>query len=202
MIDRTVTIHPSACVDEPCSIGANTKVWHFCHVREESVIGANCQLGQGCYVGKGVRIGARCKLQNHVSIYEEVTLEEEVFCGPSCVFTNVVNPRAAIERKHEFKATLVRRGATIGANATILCGVTIGRWALIGAGAFVRQDVPDFALMVGVPARRIGWVGIRGETLPGLLVGDVYTCPVEGHRYQLQSVNRLRLVSAEPPVKA
>lgn len=201
MIDPTVKIHPSAFVDEPCTIGAGTRVWHFCHVREESIIGPNCQLGQGCYVGRGVRIGAGCKLQNNVSLYEEVTLEEEVFCGPSCVFTNVTNPRAAIERKHEFKPTIVRRGATIGANATILCGTTIGRWALIGAGALVRQDVQDFALMVGVPARRIGWVSINGDTLPSLLVGDVYTCPADGSQYRLTRANLLELITPEPPIR-
>ncbi|MCC6547592.1 N-acetyltransferase [Candidatus Sumerlaeota bacterium] len=201
MIDPTAIIHPSACVDEPCIIGAKTRVWHFCHVREESNIGPNCQLGQGCYVGRGVKIGSGSKLQNNVSIYEEVTLEEEVFCGPSCVFTNVMNPRAAIERKHEFRPTLVRRGATIGANATILCGTTIGRWALIGAGAFVRADVQDFAVVVGVPARRIGWVSINGDTLPSLLVGDVYTCPHDGSKYRLARANHLELITPEPAVR-
>ncbi|MEO8376218.1 MAG: acyltransferase, partial [Candidatus Sumerlaeota bacterium] len=128
-------------------------------------------------------------------------LEEEVFCGPSCVFTNVMNPRAAIERKHEFKPTLVRRGATIGANATVLCGVTIGRWALVGAGAFVRQDVSDFSLMVGVPARRIGWVSIYGDTLPSLLVGEIYTCPRDGSQYHLARANFLELITPEPPIR-
>ena len=202
MIDPTATIHESSAIDAPCSIGANTRIWHFCHVREGSVIGSNCQLGQGCYVGHDVRIGPGCKLQNNVSIYEGVTLEEEVFCGPSAVFTNVMNPRAAIERKHEFRPTLVKRGATIGANATILCGITVGRWALIGAGALVRQDVPDFALIVGVPAIRIGWVSMRGETIPPLIVGDVYTCPTDGAKYKLVKANRLDLISPPPPVKS
>lgn len=182
------------------TIGPRTRIWHFSHVRRDAVIGRDCNIGQGSYVGQGVHIGDRCKIQNNVSIYEQVTLEAEVFCGPSAVFTNVVNPRAAIERKAEFRPTLVRRGATIGANATVLCGITVGRWALIGAGAFVRANVPDFALMVGVPAHRIGWVGIRGETLPPLLVGERYTCPVDGHVYKLESVSRLVLVSPEPPV--
>lgn len=202
MTFENVKIHASAHVDTPCEIGAGTSIWHYTHVREGARIGRNCSIAQGCYVGQDVRIGDRCKLQNHVSVYEKVTLEDEVFCGPSCVFTNVINPRAAIERKDEFKPTLVRRGATIGANATVLCGSTIGRWALIGAGAFVRGDVPDFALMVGVPAVRIGWVGIRGETLPPILVGETYTCPVEGHQYFLESVVRLRLVSPEPVVRS
>ena len=201
MIDPTARIHPLAAVDAPCTIGPGTRVWHFAHVREHSTIGAHCNIGQGCYVGTGVSIGTGTKVQNNVSIYEGVTLEEEVFCGPSAVFTNVINPRAAIERKAEFRPTLVRRGATIGANATIVCGVTIGRWAMIGAGAIVREDIPDFALVVGTPSRRIGWVGIRGETLPQLLVGETYTCPIEGHRYLLESVRRLLLLTPPPPVK-
>jgi len=196
-----VNIHASAIVDEPCQIGAGSSIWHFAHVRAGVRIGTHCNIGQGCYVGTDVQIGDRCKVQNGVSVYESVTLDDEVFCGPNCVFTNVINPRAAIERKDEFKATLVGRGATLGANSTILCGVTIGRWAMVGAGALVRDDVPDFALFVGVPAGRIGWVGIRGETLPPLLVGERYKCPVEGHVYLLESVSRLRLVTPEPPVR-
>lgn len=199
MIDPTSEIHPSSVVDEPCDIGPNTKVWHFSHIRAGARIGSHCSFGQGCYVGADVRIGSGCRIQNHVSLYERVVLEEEVFCGPSCVFTNVINPRAAIDRKDEFLPTLIRRGATIGANATIVCGVTVGRWALVGAGAIVRQNIPDFALVVGVPNRRIGWVGIRGETLPPLLVGQTWTCPVEGHQYYLETVNRLRLLTPEPP---
>lgn len=198
MIHETAQIHPSAFVDEPCEIGAGTRVWHFSHIREGAKIGSHCSFGMGAYVGSGVRIGNGCRIQNHVSIYERVTLEEEVFCGPSCVFTNVINPRAAIDRKDEFLPTVIRRGASIGANATIICGITVGRWALIGAGAIVRRDVPDFALVVGVPTRRIGWVGIRGETLPSLVVGEIYTCPVDGHQYLLESVNTLRLLTPEP----
>lgn len=201
MIDPTVKIHPSAVVDEPCTIGRGTSIWHFAHVRETSIIGPGCNIGQGCYVGRGVHIGASTKIQNNVSVYEEVTLEEEVFCGPSVVFTNVMNPRAAIERKSEFRPTLVRRGASIGANATILCGTTIGRWTLIGAGAFVRTDVPDFAIFVGVPAKRIGWVSIFGETLPTLLVGETYTCPHDGSQYFLKNLHTLELKSPEPPFK-
>jgi UDP-2-acetamido-3-amino-2,3-dideoxy-glucuronate N-acetyltransferase len=200
MIDPTARIHESAYVDQPCTIGAKTRIWHFCHVRENSVIGADVQLGQNCYVGAGTRVGDGCRIQNNVSIYENVHLEEEVFVGPSAVFTNVINPRAAVSRKHEFKDTIVRRGATIGANATILCGLTIGRWAMIGAGACVRQDVPDFALMVGIPARRIGWITIHGESIKGLLVGETYTCPQTGDQYFLRTVNRLELLSPAPPI--
>lgn len=198
MIHETAHIHPTAVVDEPCEIGAETRVWHFSHVRTGARIGHHCSFGMGSYIGSGVEIGNGCRIQNHVSIYEQVTLEDEVFCGPSCVFTNVINPRAAIDRKQEFLPTRIRRGASIGANATIICGITVGRWALIGAGAIVRRDIPDFALVVGVPTKRIGWVGIRGETLPNLVVGQVHTCPVEGHKYHLASVNCLRLLTPEP----
>lgn len=200
MIDPSAKIHESVYVDEPCTIGAGASIWHYTHVRENSNIGPGCNIAQNCYIGAGVRIGAGSKLQNNVSIYEDVTLEEEVFCGPSCVFTNVINPRAAVERKHEFKPTLVRRGATIGANATILCGATIGRWALIGAGAMVRGDVPDFALVVGVPSRRIGWVTIAGETMPPLIVGETYTCHRTGTVYKLTRASKLELISPEPPL--
>ena len=202
MSHPNVKIHESAYLDEPCEIGEGTAIWHFSHIREHTRIGRGCNIGQNCYVGKEVSIGDAVKLQNHVSVYERVELEDEVFCGPSCVFTNVVNPRAAIERKEEFKPTLVRRGATIGANATIVCGITIGRWAMIGAGACVRSNIPDFALVVGIPSRRIGWVSIHGDTLPPLVVGESWTCPVDGSRYQLESVNRLRLLTPEPPVKS
>jgi len=201
MIDPTAKIHESVYVDEPVEIGARTQIWHYTHVRENARIGPNCRIAQNCYIGAGVRIGAGCKLQNNVSIYEDVQLDDEVFCGPSCVFTNVINPRAAYERKHEFRKTFVGRGASIGANATVLCGIRIGRWALIGAGALVREDVPDFALMVGLPARRIGWVSIYGETLRPLLVGEQYQCDKTGHVYRLATANRLELLSPEPEVK-
>lgn len=201
MISPSAVIHPSAIVDEPCTIGEGARIWHFTHVREEAVIGEGCSISQGCYVGRGVRIGAWSKIQNGVSVYEDVTLEEEVFCGPHCTFTNVMNPRAAVERKAEFQPTLVRRGATIGANATIVCGLTVGRWALIGAGALVNRPVPDFALVVGVPARRIGWMTIRGERIPSLKVGQSHTCPSDGSVYTLESADRLVLASSEPPLK-
>lgn len=200
MIDPSAKIHSLAAVDEPCEIGAETQVWHFTHIREESQIGKQCNIAQNVYIGKGVRIGNGCKIQNNVSVYEDVTLEDEVFCGPSCVFTNVINPRAAIERKDEFKPTLVKRGATIGANATILCGVEIGRWSLIGAGALIRQDVPDFALVVGIPAVTRGWVTIRGERVPSLLVGEVYKDPKDGMEYRLDSVRKLTLLTEPPAV--
>jgi UDP-2-acetamido-3-amino-2,3-dideoxy-glucuronate N-acetyltransferase len=156
--DRSFFVHPTAIIDEPCEIGAGTKIWHFCHVMAGARIGANCVLGQNVLVASDVVVGNGCKIQNNVSLYTGVELEDFVFCGPSCVFTNVVNPRAEINRRAEFLRTLVRRGATIGANATIVCGATIGRYAFIGAGAVVRGDVPDYALMLGVPARRRGWM--------------------------------------------
>jgi UDP-2-acetamido-3-amino-2,3-dideoxy-glucuronate N-acetyltransferase len=157
-------IHESAYVDAGASLGADTKVWHFSHVMPGAVIGERCNLGQNVVVMPGTRIANNVKIQNNVSIYEGVELEDDVFCGPSCVFTNVMNPRSHISRKHEYRRTLVRRGASIGANATIVCGTTLGEYAFIGAGAVVTSDVPDFALMVGVPARRVGWMcqcGVR-----------------------------------------
>jgi len=179
-------IHESAWIDEPAEIGAGTRIWHFCHVLAGSRIGRKCTLGQNVMIGPDVTIGDHCKVQNNVSIYPGVTLEDGVFCGPSCVFTNVVNPRAEIEKKNEFRPTLVKQGATIGANATIVCGATLGAWCLIGAGAVVVRDVPDFALMAGVPARRIGWVSHAGETLDGDLV-----CPQTGRRYGLTAAETL-----------
>jgi len=144
--------HESAFVDEGCTIGAGTRIWHFCHILKNTRIGENCIFGQNCMVGPNVTIGNRVKVQNNVSIYDGVELEDEVFCAPSMVFTNVINPRGFIERKTEFKKTLIKRGATLGANSTVICGVTVGRYALVGAGAVVAVDVPDYALMLGVPA--------------------------------------------------
>jgi UDP-2-acetamido-3-amino-2,3-dideoxy-glucuronate N-acetyltransferase len=172
-------VHPTAVVDAGAEIGAGTRVWHFCHVLPGARIGPRCVLGQNVMVGARVAVGAGCKIQNNVSLYEGVELEDEVFCGPSCVFTNVLTPRAFIERKREFRPTLVRRGATIGANATIVCGVTIGRFAFVGAGAVVTRDVPDYALVVGSPARRVGWVSRAGEVL-----GPDLVCPRTGERYE------------------
>lgn len=163
---RNVYVHPSSVVDEPCEIGEGTKVWHFCHVMKDARIGRGCSLGQNVFVGRGVVIGDHCKIQNNVSVYEGVTLEDYVFCGPSMVFTNVVNPRSEIERKTEYRSTRVERGATLGANCTVMCGYTIGRYAFIGAGAVVTRDVPPFALMLGTPARRAGWMCRCGVRLP------------------------------------
>jgi len=155
-------IHESSYIDNDVTIGEGTKIWHFCHIMPRTNIGKNCVFGQNVTAGPDVEIGESCKIQNNVSIYKGVVLEDGVFCGPSMVFTNVMNPRAFIERKSEFKKTVVKKGATIGANATIVCGITIGEYALIGAGAVVRKDVKPYALMVGVPARRIGWVDKGG----------------------------------------
>ena len=181
-----VHIHASAIVDEGAQLGEGTRVWHFAHVCAGARIGARCSLGQGVYVGNDVAIGDNVKIQNNVSVYDAVTLEDDVFCGPSMVFTNVYNPRSAVTRKNEYRRTLVRRGATLGANCTIVCGHTVGRHAFVGAGAVVNRDVPDFALMVGVPARQIGWVSRHGERLALPLSGDAEAaCPATGERYRL-----------------
>ena len=158
-------VHESSYIDDEVIIGENTKIWHFCHILSKSVIGKNCSFGQNCVVGPKVKIGDGVKVQNNVSIYEGVEIEDDVFLGPSMVFTNVINPRAFIQRKEEFKKTLLKRGCSIGANATIVCGITIGEYALIGAGAVVNRDVKPFSLMVGVPARKIGWVSKAGNRL-------------------------------------
>ena len=173
-------VHESAYVDEGATIGAGSKVWHFCHVLGGAVIGERCSLGQNVVVMNGTKLGTNVKIQNNVSVYEGVELEDDVFCGPSMVFTNVMNPRSHVSRKNEYRRTLVRRGATIGANATIVCGTTLGEYAFIGAGAVVAQDVPAFALMVGVPARRIGWMCQCGERLPS---GGAGRCAVCGSSY-------------------
>ena len=164
---KPVFVHPTAIVDEGAQVGEGTKIWHWVHVSSGARIGANCALGQNVFVSGRAVIGSNVRLQNNVSVYDDVTLEDDVFCGPSMVFTNVINPRAHVPRKDEYLATLVRRGASIGANATVVCGHTVGRYAFIGAGAVVAADVPDYALMVGVPARRIGWVCQCGVRLPG-----------------------------------
>ena len=178
--------HESAIVDNGASLGEGTKVWHFSHVCSGALIGERCSLGQNVFVGHRVVIGNRCKIQNNVSIYDNVTLEDDVFCGPSMVFTNVYNPRAAIVRKEEYRSTLIRKGATLGANCTVVCGVTIGRYAFIGAGAVVNKNVPDYALMVGVPARQIGWMSEYGEQLDLPLSGYAETrCSQTGQRYRL-----------------
>ena len=163
--ENSFFVHSSSFVDDDISIGDSTKIWHFCHILSGTTIGKNCSFGQNCVVGGDVSIGSGVKVQNNVSIYKGVEVEDDVFLGPSMVFTNVVNPRAFITRKEEFKKTLLKKGCSIGANATIVCGVTIGEYALIGSGAVVNRDVKAFALMVGVPAKQIGWVGKSGETL-------------------------------------
>jgi UDP-2-acetamido-3-amino-2,3-dideoxy-glucuronate N-acetyltransferase len=169
-------VHESAYVDDGATIGAGTKVWHFCHVLGGAVIGDRCSLGQNVVVMNGTRIGTNVKIQNNVSIYEGVELEDDVFCGPSMVFTNVMNPRSHVSRKNEYRRTLVKRGASIGANATIVCGTTLGEYAFVGAGAVVSKDVPAYALMVGVPARRVGWMCQCGERLPDSGTGTCAPC--------------------------
>ena len=176
--------HPTAVIDQPCEIGSGTKIWHFSHIMAGARIGKNCVLGQNIHVAPGVIIGDNVKIQNNVSLYTGVELEDEVFCGPSCVFTNVTNPRSEINRHHRYESTVVRRGATIGANATIVCGSTIGRHAFIGAGALVRRNVPDYALMVGVPAVQKGWLSRHGHRLGNHARDGVMVCPEAGWRYQ------------------
>lgn len=186
-------IDPSAIVDAGARIGEGTRIWHFVHVSAGARIGARCSLGQNVYVGNDVVIGSNVKIQNNVSVYDAVTLEDDVFCGPSMVFTNVYNPRSAVSRKDEYRRTLVRRGATLGANCTIVCGVTIGEYAFIGAGAVVNRDVPDFALMLGVPARQAGWMSRFGERLSLPVTGDAMAvCPRTGERYRV-AAGRCRL---------
>lgn len=176
--------HPSAIVDEGAQIGNGSRIWHFVHVCAGARIGEGVSLGQNVFVGNKVVIGDRCKIQNNVSVYDNVTLEEGVFCGPSMVFTNVYNPRSLIERKDQYRDTLVKKGATLGANCTIVCGITIGEYAFVGAGAVINKDVPAYALMVGVPARRIGWMSEFGEQLELDEKGEA-VCSHTGARYVL-----------------
>jgi UDP-2-acetamido-3-amino-2,3-dideoxy-glucuronate N-acetyltransferase len=186
-----VVVHASSYIDAPVTIGEGTSIWHFCHVLRDVAIGKNCSIGQNVMIGPNVTIGNGCKIQNNVSLYEGVVLEDDVFCGPSCVFTNVVNPRAFISRKAEFKPTRVGRGATIGANATIVCGSAIGAYAFIAAGAVVTRDVPNFALVANVPARRIGWMSRAGERL-----GDDLVCPRDGSRYRVTETGELEEIGS------
>lgn len=183
MTDKPYFVHESSYVDEPCEIGEGTKIWHFSHVMKNSVIGKGCNLGQNVLVSSGVRLGDNCKIQNNVSLYTGVVLEDHVFCGPSMVFTNVVNPRSEVIRKDEYKPTLVRRGASLGANCTIVCGVSIGQYAFVGAGAVVTRDVPAFALVTGSPARLRGWMCRCGIKLQ--LSGPEATCGACGSAYRL-----------------
>lgn len=183
-----IQVHPTAIVDDGASIGDDTRIWHWVHVSSKAVIGSKCSLGQNVYVGNRVRIGNNVKIQNNVSVYDNVTLEDDVFCGPSMVFTNVYNPRSAVTRKDEYRDTLVKRGATLGANCTIVCGVTIGENAFVGAGCVINRDVPAFALMVGVPGRQVGWMSRHGERLELPLSGDgEAVCPHTGDRYLLRN---------------
>ncbi len=183
----TVTVHPTAIVDDGAQIGEGSRIWHWAHVCSGAQIGKDCSLGQNVFVGNKVTIGNNVKIQNNVSVYDNVTLEDDVFCGPSMVFTNVYNPRSAVPRKNEYRNTLVKRGATLGANCTIVCGVTIGEYAFVGAGAVVNRDVPAYALMAGVPAKHIGWVSRHGVRLSLSLSGDAMetTCSETGERYKL-----------------
>ncbi len=179
--------HPSAIVDEGAQIGAGSRIWHFVHICGGAKIGERVSLGQNVFVGNKVVIGDRCKIQNNVSLYDNVTLEEGVFCGPSMVFTNVYNPRALIERKAEYQDTLVKKGATLGANCTVVCGITVGEYAFVGAGAVVNKNVKAYALMVGVPARQIGWMSEYGEQIPLPVKGEgSYRCPHTNQEYVLR----------------
>jgi UDP-2-acetamido-3-amino-2,3-dideoxy-glucuronate N-acetyltransferase len=179
------TAHPTAVIDEGCTIGEGTRIWHFSHIMRGCTIGEGCNLGQNVVVSPGVKLGRNVKVQNNVSIYTGVECEDDVFLGPSCVFTNVINPRSAVARRDQYLHTLVKQGATIGANATIVCGHDIGRYAFIGAGAVVTREAPDYALVVGNPARRTGWMSEYGHKLVFNAQGEA-TCPESGHRYRLK----------------
>lgn len=192
MTERNYFVHESAFVDEPCDIGAGTKIWHFCHISADAKIGERCNFGQNVFVASGVKIGNNVKIQNNVSVYTGVELEDDVFCGPSCVFTNVINPRSEIVRHGQYQRTLVRRGVSIGANATIVCGSTIGRYAFIGAGAVVRGDVPEYALMLGVPATRKDWMSRHGHRLNKQDEDGNRICPESGWRYREEQPGVLR----------
>jgi UDP-2-acetamido-3-amino-2,3-dideoxy-glucuronate N-acetyltransferase len=181
-----VTIHPSAVIDDGAEIGEGSRVWHFAHVCAGARIGKGVSLGQNVFVGNNAVIGNRCKVQNNVSVYDNVTLEDGVFCGPSMVFTNVYNPRALVERKSEYRDTLIKKGATLGANCTIVCGITVGEYAFVAAGAVVNKDVKPYALMVGVPAKHVGWMSEYGEQIPLPIKGDgQYTCQSTNKEYIL-----------------
>jgi UDP-2-acetamido-3-amino-2,3-dideoxy-glucuronate N-acetyltransferase len=184
---KEVFVHDTSFVDENVTIGQGTKIWHFNHILKDCKIGKDCSFGQNVVVGPAVNIGNKVKIQNNVSVYEGVTLEDGVFCGPSCVFTNVNNPRSEILRKHEYRETLVKRGATLGANCTIVCGVSIGKFAFIGAGAVISKDVPDYALMIGVPGKQVGWMSEYGEKLDLPITGNAKTiCKHTNQVYELK----------------
>ncbi len=190
------TKHETAIVDPGAQIGQDTRVWHWVHVCSGAVIGEKCSLGQNVFIGNRVTVGNNVKIQNNVSVYDNVTLEDDVFCGPSMVFTNVYNPRSAVTRKDEYRDTLVKKGATLGANCTIVCGITIGEYAFVGAGSVINKEVPAFALMVGVPAKQIGWMSRFGERIDLPLKGEAqYDCPHTNDRYVLKG-DTLSLVEA------
>jgi len=177
-------VHESAYIDQPCRIGVGTRIWHFSHIMKDVIIGEGCNFGQNVLVASNVVIGNNVKVQNNVSLYEGCIIEDDVFCGPSCVFTNVSNPRSQINRRSVYETTRVRRGATLGANCTIVCGLTIGRYAFIAAGAVITKDVPDYALMMGVPARQVGWMSRHGYRLPAPNNQGIMVCPESNYRYQ------------------
>lgn len=187
-IHPTVFIHESAIIDEGATIGEDSRVWHFVHICSGAIIGKKCSMGQNVFIGNKVVIGDDCKIQNNVSVYDNVTLEDGVFCGPSMVFTNVYNPRSFVDRKSEYMPTLIKKGATLGANCTIVCGNTVGKFAFVGAGSVVNKDVPDYALMVGVPASQIGWMSEYGERLDLPLTGNAEVlCKHTGAKYILKN---------------
>ena len=190
-------VHPSSYVDAPCEIGDGTKIWHFSHIMPNAKLGKNCILGQNVHVASNVTIGDNVKIQNNVSLYTGAVIEDDVFLGPSCVFTNIVNPRSEIVRRHMYETTRVRKGASVGANATIVCGTTVGRFAFIAAGAVVTRDVPDYALVMGVPARRVGWMSRHGYRLPEPDVDGVMVCPFSGLRYQESVPGQLKCLDVE-----
>lgn len=179
----TYQVHPSSIVDEPCKIGEGTKIWHFCHISKDSKIGRNCSLGQNVFIANAVEIGDNVKIQNNISIYSGTIVEDDVFLGPSCVLTNISNPRSQVIRKNLYEKTLLRRGSSVGANATVVCGTTIGRYSFVGAGTVVTKDVPDYALVVGVPGKQMGWMSRHGYRLEKQ-EKTLWKCPISGYRYE------------------
>lgn len=196
-LDKNVKIHESAYIEEPCQIGAGTKIWHFCHILTGVKIGKNCIFGQNCHVANDVVIGNNVKVQNNVSVYTGTIIEDDVFLGPSCVLTNVTNPRSQVNRHSLYEKTLIRRGATIGANATVLCGITLGRYCFIAAGAVVTKDVPDYALIIGNPGRQKGWMSRHGHILQNPDAEGIMKCPESGFRYKEVETGVLRCLDLD-----